>query len=101
MVRDELAELARNGVSADELSSAKAQLKGGLSLSLESMSARMSRIARSEIYYGRELRLEEIIAKIDECTVESVTETARRIGLGDDDFSLVSLGPAPPAALGA
>ncbi len=101
LVRNELAELARNGISREELDSAKAQLKGGLSLSLESMSARMSRIARSEIYYGRRLPLDEIIGRIDGCTVESVTETARAIGLGDDDFSLVSLGPASPADLGA
>jgi predicted Zn-dependent peptidase len=93
VVRSELAALARDGVSQDELDSAKAQLKGGLSLSLESMSARMSRIARSEIYYHRELPLDEIIHRIDRCTVESVTEIAGRIGLGDDDLSLVALGP--------
>ncbi len=100
MVRAELAALARDGVTQDELSSAKAQLKGGLSLSLESMSARMSRIARSEIYYRRELPLDEIIRRIDGCTVESVTEAAGRIGLGED-LSLVALGPVAAGDLAA
>jgi predicted Zn-dependent peptidase len=100
MVRDELSKLAREGVTAEELDSAKAQMKGGLSLSLESMSARMSRIARSEIYYGRGMRLDEIIDKIEACTVESVTETARMMGFGEDDFSLVTLGPASKQDLG-
>ena len=100
MVRDELGALARQGISQEELDSAKAQLKGGLSLSLESMSARMNRVARSEIYYNREVPLDEIIGRIDGCTVESVTETARRVGLDCDDFSLVALGPASAADLG-
>ncbi len=100
MVREELRELAAAGLSAEELDSAKAQLKSGLSLSLESMGSRMSRIARSEIYYGRELPLDEIIHNIDACTLDSVTETARRLGLGEDDFSIVALGPAPAAGMG-
>jgi predicted Zn-dependent peptidase len=100
MVRDEMAKLAVDGITAAELESAKAQMKGGLSLSLESMSARMSRIARSEIYYGRGIRLDEIIDKIDACSLKSVTETARAIGLGEDDFSLVTLGPASEEDLG-
>ena len=94
MVHDELGKLALEGISQEEIDSAKAQLKGGLMLSLESMSARMNRVARGEIYYGRELQLDEIIRKIDGCTRDSVVEIARRIGLGKDDLSLVSLGPA-------
>lgn len=100
MVKGILAGLAKDGVRPEELDSAKAQLKGGLALSLESMSARMSRIARGEIYYGRGIRLDEIIERIDGCTNESITETARRIGFGSDDFSLVTLGPASESDLG-
>jgi predicted Zn-dependent peptidase len=100
LVREELAKLAKDGITPEELNSAKAQLKGGLSLSLESMSARMSRIARSEIYYGRGIRLDEIIDRIDGCTVESVTETAQLLGFEDGDFSVVTLGPASKDELG-
>jgi predicted Zn-dependent peptidase len=99
MVYDELAKLAAEGVTPEELDSAKAQLKGGLMLSLESMSARMNRIARGEIYYGRNLTLDEIIEKIDSCTTSSVTETARLLGLGRDVLSLVAMGPASAAEL--
>ena len=101
MVRDELGKLASEGISREELDSAKAQLKGGLMLSLESMSARMNRISRGEIYYGRNFTLDEIIRRIDACTTDSVTEVARRIGLGDNNFSLVAMGPASAKDLGA
>jgi len=101
MVHEELAGLASRGITRDELDSAKAQLKGGLMLSLESMSARMSRIARGEIYYGRNLPLDEIIRRVDSCTVDSVTEVAGRIGLGDGKLSLVAMGPAAAKDLGA
>jgi len=100
LVRDELRSLAREGVTEQELESAKAQLKGGLTLSLESMSARMNRIARSEIYYGRGIPLEEIIEKIESRTVQSLAEAAEKLGFGEDDFSVVALGPATASELG-
>jgi len=55
-------------VDAQELSSAKEQLKGNMLLSAESTDNRMSRLAKCEIYYNKYLPLEEIVAEIDKVT---------------------------------
>ncbi|MEE8201226.1 MAG: pitrilysin family protein, partial [Candidatus Acidoferrales bacterium] len=64
-------------VSADELRAAKENLKGGLMLSLESTAARMSRLAREEIYFGRSFSLDEILAAIEGVTPEDLLAIAR------------------------
>ena len=63
-------------VSDDELRRAKDQLKGSLMLSLESSSARMSNLARQEMYFDRFLGLDEIIERIEAVTKEDLLEMA-------------------------
>ena len=63
-------------VSDQELAEAKAQLKGKLLLSQESMSNRMTRLAKSEIYYDRYLTLDELIEQIDEVSSEQMRQFA-------------------------
>ncbi|MEX2601968.1 MAG: pitrilysin family protein [Balneolaceae bacterium] len=55
-----------------ELSESKAQLKGKLLLSQESMNNRMSRLAKSELYFNRFVTLDELVENIDEVTEEDV-----------------------------
>jgi len=64
-------------VSADELRRAKDQLKGSLMLSLESSSARMSNLARQEMYFDRFLGLDEIIERIEAVTVDDLLEMSK------------------------
>lgn len=52
-------------VSEEELSAAKEQLKGHLLLSLESTDNHMTRIAKNEIYLGRNLALQEVLDSFD------------------------------------
>ena len=52
-------------VSDAELQRAKDQLKVSIMLSLESTSARMSNLARQEIFFGRQFTLDEILERID------------------------------------
>jgi len=66
----EFRKLKNEAVSAEELKRAKDQLKGSLMLSLESSTARMSNLARQELYFDRFYTMDEIIAR-----VEGVTET--------------------------
>lgn len=73
----EFARLKTERVSVDELRRAKDQLKGSLVLSLESPGARMSNLARQEIYFGRFFSVEELHASIEAVTAEDVQETAR------------------------
>src|SRR3954465_6031718 len=63
-------------VSPDELRRAKDQLKGSLMLSLESSSARMSNLARQEMYFDRFLGLDEIIERIEAVTQDQLLEMA-------------------------
>jgi len=93
-VRLTLAEFDRivnDGVTPDELESAKAQLKGNLLLGLESTSNRMHRIARSIIYSGRFLPVDELVRTIDGVTADHVRGMAARV-LDRGRLSLVALG---------
>jgi len=55
-------------VPEEELRRAKDQLKGSLMLSLESSTARMSNLARQEMYFDRFYGLDELIERIEAVT---------------------------------
>jgi predicted Zn-dependent peptidase len=59
-------------VSVEELRRAKDHLKGSIMLSLESTSARMSNLARQELYFDRFYSLDEILLSIEAVTREEV-----------------------------
>jgi predicted Zn-dependent peptidase len=59
-------------VSAEELRRAKDQLKGSLMLSLESSTARMSNLARQEMYFDRFYSMDELLEKIEAVTAEDI-----------------------------
>ncbi len=64
-------------VPAEELRRAKDQLKGSLMLSLESSMARMSNLARQEMYFDRFYDMDETIRSIEEVTAEDVQQQAQ------------------------
>jgi predicted Zn-dependent peptidase len=64
-------------ITPEELDRAKAQLKGNLMLSLESSTARMSNLARQEMYFDHFFDLDEIIQRIEAVTSEDLIELAR------------------------
>lgn len=92
VVMKEMGRLGREAVSEGELRDAKEQLKGNMLLSLESTDSRMSRIARSEMYYNRYVPIDDIIEKIEAVEAEMVRETAREI-FRDELFTFTFLGP--------
>jgi len=79
----EFAEFKKGPVSVEELERAKAQLKGSLMLGLESSTARMSNLARQEMYYDHFHTMDEIIAKIEVVTREEVCAVANEIFKAD------------------
>jgi predicted Zn-dependent peptidase len=79
-------------VSQEELRRAKNHLKGSLMLSLESTSARMSNLARQELYFHRFSTLDEILASIEAVTAEQVQELARTF-FQPDRIAVTVLGP--------
>jgi predicted Zn-dependent peptidase len=76
-VISEFREVKEKPVDMEELDRAKAQLKGSLLLSLESSTARMSNLARQEMYYDHFFGLNEIIERIEKITPEDVTTVAQ------------------------
>ena len=72
----EIAKVAREGLRADELARAKSQLKGSMLLGMESTDSRMNRLARNEIYFHRDVPLEELAEEIDKVSNEQIVELA-------------------------
>jgi len=83
IVLREMEKLKCQNVDAQELSSAKEQLKGNMLLSAESTDNRMSRLAKCEIYYNKYLPLEEIVAEIDKVTSEDIQMLSRTLFNGN------------------
>jgi predicted Zn-dependent peptidase len=77
LIIKEFRDLKESPVSEEELLRAKNHLKGSLMLSLESTSARMSNLARQELYFGRFYSLDEILQSIGAVTREDVQSLAR------------------------
>ncbi len=72
----EFRKLKTEAVSEEELLRSKAQLKGSLMLSLESSTARMSNLARQEMYFDRYYDLDELIEKIEAVTADDLISLA-------------------------
>jgi len=79
VVRAELAKVADDGITAEELARGKGMLRGGLVLGLEDSGSRMSRIGKAELVYDELLSIDEVIARIDGVTLEDVREIAAEI----------------------
>jgi predicted Zn-dependent peptidase len=73
----EFKQMKAEQITIEELERAKAQLKGNLMLSLESSTARMSNLARQEMYFDHFFDLDEIIARIEAVTTEDLINLAR------------------------
>jgi predicted Zn-dependent peptidase len=75
-VVEEFRKLKQETVSDEELRRSKDQLKGSLMLSLESSTARMSNLARQEMYFERFYDLDELIEKIEAVTAADLQSLA-------------------------
>lgn len=79
----EFGNLKNQPVPDEEVRRAKDQLKGSLMLSLESSTARMSNLARQEMYFDRFYGLDELIEKIENVTAEDLQELAQDFFRGE------------------
>ncbi|WP_425907451.1 M16 family metallopeptidase [Nitrobacter sp. TKz-YC02] len=74
-----------------EIARAKAQMKAGLLMALESCSARAEQLARHMLVYGRPQGVPELMARIDAVSVDS-TRDAARVLLARSRPAVVALG---------
>lgn len=92
VVADELARVAADGISQEELDDVKGQVKGQIVLSLESSSARLHRLAGTELYDEPFRTMDEITALVDAVTLHDVAAVAAEF-FPPDRQSLLRLGP--------
>lgn len=91
---DEFVSLIQKGCPEQELEDTKMQLKGNLLLAMESITARMNRLARNELSEGRFIGIEELVSRVDAVTVADLDRLAAEY-LAPDSLTLVSIGPNP------
>jgi predicted Zn-dependent peptidase len=87
----ELRKLKTEKIPERELKHAKEHLKGNLLLSLESSDNRMTKLAKNEIYFGRNIPIKEIIHGVEQVTVESLFQLSNELFI-EDYFTLQLIG---------
>jgi len=92
VIGEELRKLKKGELDSAELSAAKEFVKGGILLGAESSDNRMTRIAKNEMMFGRDISFEEVLDDLNKVTADELVALADEI-LQPDQFSLVSLGP--------
>jgi predicted Zn-dependent peptidase len=95
----EIGNVSRDGLKPAELARAKSQLKGNMLLGMESSDSRMNRLARNEIYFRRDIPLEEIARAIDSVTNDQVVELSQHC-FNSSRMGLVLLGDLKGRELG-
>ncbi len=88
LIFKELTKLKEKPVSQAELKRTKAQLKGSMMLSLESIANRMMRLGSSELYFHELSPLDTIIKQIDGVTSDDVQRLAKGL-FKEEKFSRV------------
>lgn len=91
VVIDEMASAAET-ITESEVNRAKAQMKSGLLMALESSSARAEQIARQIMVHGRVIPTSELIAKIDAVTVDSARAAGQSL-IARSRPAIAALGP--------
>ncbi len=90
--------LKKKKLSALTLDQIKAQLKGNLTLAMESTSARMNRLARQELVLGRFYSLDQTLKEIDSLKSTDILKVANLM-FDNDKLAIAVKGPADKKAL--
>jgi predicted Zn-dependent peptidase len=111
VVGEELERLLQDGITAEELTRSKENVKGRVVLALESTTARMNRLGSSILASMPVLTVDEVVERIDAVTVDEVVALARELyapeklsaaGIGGDESvfrkALTAVSPTLAAA---
>lgn len=71
-----IADVARSGLSDEELRRGRGQLRGSVVLGQEDAGSRMSRIAKGELLYDEIPSIDDIVARIDAVTSDDISKLA-------------------------
>jgi predicted Zn-dependent peptidase len=94
MVLAEFKDLANKPLSKDEIEGVKTGLKGNIMLGLESVSSRMMRLGRMEVYLGRYQSLEDVSRQIDAVTPRRVIDLVNRM-IDENELVTTIVQPEP------
>jgi predicted Zn-dependent peptidase len=83
-------------VTMDELWKAKMQIRGQHLLASEDSNTCMSRLATQELYFGRHLPAEEVVAQIENVTLDSLMQTGDTLLPGISQATVALVGPEAP-----
>lgn len=92
IIQEQLRTICQTKVGTVELERTKEQLKGNLWLSLENTSNRMSRLAKSELFYGEFLSPEDVVERVEEVTSEKILRVAQTL-FDPERMVLTAIGP--------
>lgn len=87
LIKKLIKEFKENGPTDEELHRCREQVKINILMGLESTGARMSTIAKGELFFGEVLSIDEIVTRYDAVTKEDIINLAREIF----DFEKISL----------
>ena len=91
LILEELKRLCEYHLTEKEITQAKELIKGNFLLSMESTDNRMIKLAKNEIFFGRFIPPEEIIASVDSVSAGDVRNLALEI-FKPENISLVAMG---------
>ena len=91
VICDEMLRLSGDA-SQEEVDRARAQLKAGTLMSLESSASRAEQLARQTLVFGRQIPVEELIERIDAVDMAAVRRVAGRIS-GGGAPAVAAMGP--------
>jgi len=95
-INDEMEKLSASGLSEEDVTAGKSQLKGQITLALESPTSRMYRAAGVELYGEPYRTLDEVLALVDAIDAETCAALCRTY-YAPARQTLVSLGPRATA----
>ncbi len=87
----ETLDLSRS-ITAEDVATAKSQIKGNIILAMESSDSRMNRLAKGEYYFGRRVGVDEIIDNLEAVTIDDLRETADWM-INEGRYAIVAVGP--------
>lgn len=92
-VLEEYQKIQAGELTRTELEDTKEHLKGRIMLGLETSTAKMMRMARNELSYGRQISEKELLRRINSVSLDDIFDVASQT-LNLDDLCVVSLGPS-------
>ena len=92
LISKEFARVKKDGFTKSEIERGKTQLKSELLLGLESMRNRTTRNAYGELFYNRQLSVEEIVEDIEKVEGNAVRDLSKEL-LDPKLLSMVIVGP--------